>query len=387
MALAIFFDVSPDSAALALRTRILGADEDAATRSIRLLADIRPAGDYDQDVTWDDRWFAGIADAALRGKFSGERLARIGTYVPGCRARRLAVLAAGLLRESPPSGDFLMDLDVAAFLELGAASLHLEMLRRAAVAEDAETRRWACVQLLFLQDRESTGLLIGFCGTEDIVESGSLLLAEIGGPAVERFLVESEDDAGLAVFHGLPRAAGPLFLEDGATSDPLRRLIRQGKPVEALLLALRREQGWVYLPGRVVDQRMRKWLVERRARREDVPWATQQLMLMGDAEARNETWAALSAGRYRWVDEAPTEVLTLDHDLSTIPHWIDDLESNCCRVNVVACIFDDLFGLDLDDVRNSACVTMAEVARRFWVRHGNDLVWSRVANRWVPGVR
>lgn len=135
------------------------------------------------------------------------------------------------------------------------------------------------------------------------------------------------------------------------------------------------------------DERVKAYLLGRRDRRIDVAWATQQLMLMGDEEARAEVWAALSAGRYRYVDQADTHILTLDHDFKTIPHWIDDLESNCCRVNVVAMIFEDLFGLDLDDVRTSPCVTMAAVAREFWERHGDDLVWSRIAGHYVPTVR
>ena len=125
-ALAVFLDTAPAAAAGALRKRLLGPDEDEATRTIYLIAELTPAGDFWQDVTWDDRWFEGVPDAALRGRFPGERLARIGTYVPGCRDRRLAGEAVRLLRETPPSAEFLMDFLAGAFLELGAGGEHVE---------------------------------------------------------------------------------------------------------------------------------------------------------------------------------------------------------------------------------------------------------------------
>ena len=49
--------------------------------------------------------------------------------------------------------------------------------------------------------------------------------------------------------------------------------------------------------------RAAEYLENCRTRRQDVPWATGERMLAGDPAARAETWAALTTGRYRWVDE------------------------------------------------------------------------------------
>jgi len=180
----------------------------------------------------------------------------------------------------------------------------------------------------------------------------------------------------------------PEMFSDGAASriaGGLHRMIRAGHlPLIAAKLAEFRDPDE---RGYLKDDRIRALLQEKHRRRDDRLWTTGQLMLMGDEAARKEVWDAMTTGRYRWVDSAGVEVMTLGRDFGTIPCWIDELESNCCRFNVVAAIFEDLFGLDLDDHCVSLRYTPADVARDFWKRHGDNLVWSRIAGRYVPGVR
>jgi len=171
-------------------------------------------------------------------------------------------------------------------------------------------------------------------------------------------------------------------------ADACRKLLLEKKPAEAVLAQVRAVPG-VYLAGvgRVKDGRIRAWLEKLRRNREDYASATGQLMLMGDADARRETWAVMTTGRYRWVDNADVEVMTLDYDFATIPFWISELESNCCRFVVVAQIFEDLFGIDLDDFRVTMRSTPSEIVAEFFERHRGHLVGSRMAGHFVPAAR
>lgn len=56
--------------------------------------------------------------------------------------------------------------------------------------------------------------------------------------------------------------------------------------------------------------------------------------LAGRREARRDFWSALRAGRYRWFHgRFEPDVHTLGFDPSTLPHWVEDLDSNCCRIS------------------------------------------------------
>ena len=56
--------------------------------------------------------------------------------------------------------------------------------------------------------------------------------------------------------------------------------------------------------------------------------------LAGDVAARADFWSAARAGRYRWIHHRfDKELFTLGFDSGTLPHWVNDLESNCCRIS------------------------------------------------------
>ena len=76
--------------------------------------------------------------------------------------------------------------------------------------------------------------------------------------------------------------------------------------------------------------------------------------------------------------------MTLGEDLTTIPFWISELETNCCRGATAGVVFDDLFGIDVD---HHHAVTAAERMRLWWARNGSNLVPSRIAGHLVPGAR
>jgi HEAT repeat protein len=68
---------------------------------------------------------------------------------------------------------------------------------------------------------------------------------------------------------------------------------------------------------------------------EDTTIALAELALAGHRTARWEYWSALRAGRYRWINAHIGDVrsLSLGWDQATFPHWIEDVDSNCCRVS------------------------------------------------------
>jgi hypothetical protein len=363
--LAVLFEVDPEAATALVRETVLGSDEDAAFFMFSALDGLVTGDAANEGVVVREEWFAGIGDEALRQPLTGLRLASIGRFVPGARTREIAERAATLLSQRPPrTGDEAEFLGYALpFLEVGAPGACVSLLRKMAASKVEAVRESGLRSLVALGDR----------GCPDLLD-----------PYLARLAADFEIDA-LAQYDGLPPGTRLLPTDE----KPIVELLLAGEPVEAVLACFRQEGGGVSGAGWVKDERIRDWLLSLRRDRSAGRYAeaTGQLAIYGDPEARAETWAALTTGRYRWVDNSDSDVMTLGHDWSTIPFWISELESNCCRFCVVAQVFEDLFGIDPMDFTHSRRFTPAEVVAEFWAGHSGDLVFSRLAGRYVPGVR
>ena len=108
-----------------------------------------------------------------------------------------------------------------------------------------------------------------------------------------------------------------------------------------------------------------------------------------DDTARTEYWSIMRAGRYLWFDNSGwTHALTLGFDFATIPHWAEELESNCCRIaGRVAGGIEDLF-LGIIDLYGCADYGIGQPGSRrvrtWFELYGGDPRWSRAARCFIP---
>jgi len=436
LALSVLFEASPDAAAHALRERVLQCPPEAALAALETLSDAMSDSRHRFLIRWPDTVFEGFEGAALTAPVSGLVLAEIGVTVPGCRTPRLAEAVverlkadglAALLRTE----DARVALDrVFPFLETAAPEGFRKRLRAWAGSAEPSVRRCALATLLAIGDPESGERLVEWLGDDPDSAAESdvnrmakhsremeVVLARSRSGAVRRYLEKraaaeaAHAEArgghpahqGLAVLDGVPPWTARLVvarLEDGGRPGRLARLalIREGRALAALDDCLARPPGSadsVDIPPdlwRIDRPSVRAFLKRLRREREHglYAWATAHLACLGDPAARTESEAVMRAGRYRWMDEVFSEpdLATFGYDLKrTVPFWIDELESNCCRHCVAANVLDDLFpGHDLymagsDDFR----ATSADMMRRWWRRHENARwVWSRLLEQFVP---
>ena len=165
---------------------------------------------------------------------------------------------------------------------------------------------------------------------------------------------------------------------DGARSGPpaFYALLNAGK--ESVAEALRAGQLDVALAASYWP----RMLADYRAHPDLAPVCMRETLnaIAGDEKARARVWSAWRAARYRWVHHlSDYEELTLGGDMSTLPHWCADLDSNCCRVSdgLAAYVFEAPF--DMSDLWGSE-------------KHGVGLELSRRARlaldlrggRWLP---
>lgn len=411
-ALVLLADLAPAAAAAILREFLLARDPEAAAAARRWAEDCLWTGET-LDRPLPEGIFDGLEEAALAAGLDGGALARLGTLHPALATRRIARAAVEDLRrrefpavEDGSDASLLPDPREAAFLDIAAPEEFRTLLREWAAAEDGEQRTWARIALLRLGDPVAGPMLAAWVeeggGEEEGEESPLYLLARIPSPEVEALLraraaKEPWDAEGLvayAALHGFQgwSLAGVISDPDETLPDPalraeFRRLVLEGRPVDALaaVLAARPDHEGGEL-GAVDDPRVRAHLEGLRDRRAPGKHrhAVEQLALAGDAAAREELWSAYRAGRYRWVDEGDYDTMTLGWDLSTIPFWIGELESNCCRFYKPAWVLDNRFGIDPFDFQKSLAIP-ADVLRRWWARCGGRLRRSPLAEEFVVG--
>lgn len=416
-ALGALMEADPERARERIFALLLGPDDDAALRALETLAsfaspgaDSAPLGHPD----WRRTSLAGLDDAAIGAGLSARRLGALALALPVCRTRRVAAAALRVLTGADLDPTREPDVDVhgvGAFLE----SADADALRRALrpiLAAGGPGGGTAHALLLALGDPATDAALIAGIdrGDPDALRK----LARTRTPAVRTFLEQVVADASsagdvealgtalahLAVFHGFPEDAAGAFGSIPPTADTVRD-VRDGRPVDALMglldgvLAAAVSVGGEDSPspeqagdvGAVRDPRVRGWLVAVRARRElGATWyATAQLAAWGDPSARAEYWKAVRDGRYRILDDAGEPfVLTLGHDLgATLPHWIAETESNCCRAVVAASVLEATLGFDSDPTIRTDVVR----AREIWDAADAGLVRSRILGHWVAAPR
>jgi hypothetical protein len=132
----------------------------------------------------------------------------------------------------------------------------------------------------------------------------------------------------------------------------------------------------------------RSYLEELRQRRElgRYWWATGQLAIMGDEEARAEIWDVVRTGRYGTCEEiGDVRALSLGRNVHALNYWVSELESNCCRVHTLAgSAFFEEISLSVTD--GGLSTLSAGVARQY-VPNVDELRRSRILGMFVvvPG--
>lgn len=400
LALGLYWQLHPKKGASRFYQLLFDADPDRRKVALRLCT-----GDTCEFALAGLRvrreWFEGLPkelpDAGLPGRY----LAQLVANVPGMRRVDLAkqaIAQADLKKPRSPQHDMVGFL---AFLEIVAPKHLRSLLATWAASDDKDVRNHARKLQLRIGDETAVNELVAVLDKEELDDRAPLWLARIKASKVEEFLrrrVRTEDGKlaprylhALAVHYGLPESVG----FEGALPKPgdpvfakARRLVLDKKPIDALVCVLESlgdKDREVKDLGLVSDPRITRYLEQTRKMRYLglYAWATSQLALQGDTEARKEFWQGCLLGRYRWIDNSDPRALTLNFDLDTIPFWLSELETNCCRRNIARWIFERLFGLDL--LRDNRVFPEVVQAREFWKRHRSNLRWSRIKWHYVPG--
>lgn len=107
----------------------------------------------------------------------------------------------------------------------------------------------------------------------------------------------------------------------------------------------------------------------------------------GDGRARQEFWSILRTARYRYLHGCDFPFHRLRRDLSTLPHWIHELESNCCRVSdgLDSYLFEDSLGMPslYGSESNGVGLSLSERALRWMRVMGADFVWCPLTDSWA----
>ncbi len=412
-AFGLWLEVAPADAVGALRTWVLGHDEARATWALdailRLDGDVRSY--LHLDLSADA--FDGVAQVAIASGVDGVRLARIGARVPRCNTRALARAACERLARSRAFHTQSLDYLALGFLEVAAPKAFRRALR--SLADGApESRALALDALLVIGDPPSGARLVAHLASvatrdadaETLVDEDELhVLARSPCPTVEAHITGvlaacPNDDVGarhealvaLAALGGLPPDTIEFLLSehrDAFDAAAHRRMC------DGVAAALRADDGsgavarlLAAMPDRLIGElwridtrAVRAHLMRLRVRRDLRLYAaaTAHLAAMGDPVARAETESVMRAGRYRWMDSAigdDTALATLGYDFTrTIPFWLDQLESNCCRRVLATCVFDYEFDLE-PEMGEGVCETPATRMRRWWAEN-RDATFGR----------
>jgi hypothetical protein len=408
-ALALLMEVDPTRARTFLDETLLGEDDGPAGETLDALASFATPGAPNEPLgfAWRRTSLDGLDRAAVESRISARRLARIAVIAPGCRTCAVAEAIAARLRPGDLVSDGQDDLDpddlaaMGALLETGAPETARVALRRVAEAggPDAErATRWG----VKLGDPEAAARFVAIGYKPGWLPWEQLALTR--APQVRRVLEERvsawlaggsieslpiEEVGALAVFHGLREDVAAVF--NDATRAAVESVLA-GRPADAVAEIVAANPHQQHGPvGAVDDPRVRAYLLELRDRRDlGHHWyAVGQLAALGDPSAREEFWGAMKDGRYRIMNDPDVFERTLGGDVaSTMPFWIEELRSQCCRIVTGGAgdIVEKVLGLPIGEPPNESR-TNWRVAKELWDSAGGRFVRSRIAGHWVPAPR
>ena len=162
-----------------------------------------------------------------------------------------------------------------------------------------------------------------------------------------------------------------------------------GEPIDALADFLDTAgddlvHRWIDGLGQVSDERIVDYL--RRLRRtpgENVQDALLELAIAGDDEARATVQVAFDRHLYGWMDAASSDRMVLHDDPSTLPYWIDELGTICCRRNGAGVAIEALTGHDPTVPPENMLVTQRDAARAWFEPIRAYQQWSRVLGHYT----
>ncbi len=315
------------------------------------------------------------------------------------RERALAALKA-LATEGPEAlgaPDTLEGLGDWAFIESRARTELLSLLAR----WRSEPAHRALATELLLRVGGPTDATAVMAADDELQERALQAL-----PEAERILVRAAADgiAGdeavsadalaramrwLGLFGGLPFEVAGSVAEAEMPMEVhalVLTALREGRAADALVAALPHlANGKLHGLGKVRDERVLAFLHDLATQRETRlhAFATGELVRAGSLSASDELRRVISDGRYRWLDDEEGAILSFGLDPAEAPHWIQELESNCCRAVVARRVLEDLFGWELPRTAD-ALVTDATFARRWHAASGGHFAWSVIAQHWLP---
>jgi len=334
--------------------------------------------------------FLGVeATLAARATDAGV-LALAAQRLPGCATRRVADRLIDLPSKFATTGpaprtigfrgDVLADAEefreMAGWLRVASPEPALGLLRALATSPDEALANAANAFLLEVRDEASTGAIVAWLRTKGARVANLEHVADFHRPEIRALLLEWSNDPKvveddmlelIARFDGWP-ADRPIDLRKGDASVK-RAAIRAGDLARL----------------RALEAADPKEALEPVPVRETVAKAA----LAGDAHARAELWSAMRAGRYRWThNDVDPLALTLGRDSAVLPHWVEDLDSNCCRISdgMGDGVFEKAFGMPCiyDPNRVGVGRPTSEFVRTWMGLFAARFVWSEFLDRHVP---
>ena len=342
-------------------------------------------------VRWDPDRLIGIEPAIPAGVLRAETLLAIIRRVPGCSSRRLVrALLDRVENDGLPAEENTWQpwRYSAAILYSESPERTKALLRRECEGESADD---ALRLLARLRDPADEQRIVKWIAADS--DGAEYYAAALWGtpPITQALLSREKPDKGLLALSQCGFWFGVEEDEPGH-ADWEAALMRgdAGGMVQSLLFDAAERHGALmfdreHRPQPWLERYLRRCFKLREHEQGDVALG---LLAIRDPKARAQYWAAMRAGRYRWINDWQDErAMTLGFDWVTLPFWAEELESNCCRINPrIDSMFEKLFGIDELYRANDLAVGLPPSWRvRFWFEHyGGDPRWSEIAQTCLP---
>jgi len=356
---------------------------DSATAR-RCAVEMRGVDRFDRSafgMHWDPNTFLGIEPALPLAVLGRAALEAIMAGVPGCHTRRVAHALLDRIEDEGLPGEWEDTKFTAAATLDEAAPLRFRSLLR-------ESKRPYAMELLarIRDPLDASRVAQWVAAGKDEGEDAS----GWWHPAISKAIVGATDTEST----NRVLAQTGLYFECDNELPQFEAAVLRGDGLEALrkLLADRVDLSWrSYQPDGGPRWPWMKDALQRRCDAREYGRLDQHLgqLATWDDRARHEYWSIMRAGRYRWiVDWEETHAMTLGFDFATVPHWAEELDSNCCRISGrVAGMFEHLFE-GTDELYSRADHGIAqppsERVRDWFEFYGGDMRWSPILRRFIP---